>query len=184
MRQAPFECAAERRRAPVERGARAWPVRGEPLAALPMRPPCPRDLDCRVAGVKLCAVGRGRYLVWLRVLCVALALPLTFSSTLPVFARAAAGPEEHVCPCHLRGSQSPCECPMCQDHQHWRVIAIGRCGDGDSFYGASLGSALPTAPRVRVLPAERIAAFSESALARAPAVFLEPPTPPPRSSLS
>ncbi len=132
-------------------------------------------------------MGRGARTLWTRwghVLVLVLALPLAFSSALPIFARVLGGPVPHVCHCDVRGGHSTCGCPICNpdrdDLKLNEVSLRGKCGDDDLAFGAALGVAVLPPPGVTVLPPDTTGKPPPAVPARLPLVFLTPPTPPPR----
>jgi hypothetical protein len=123
----------------------------------------------------------------MHVVVLALVLPLAFSSALPIFARALGGPAIHVCRCAAHGGPASCGCPICnpdRDDLAFSEESIrGKCGDDDLAFGATLGSAVAPPPGFIVLGPSLVAVSTPSLTAHLMAVFLTPPTPPPRSFL-
>jgi hypothetical protein len=126
---------------------------------------------------------------WGHLLVLALILPLALSSALPAFARVIAGPTPHVCHCQMSGGRGAMsDCPICNPDRDdlWLTEAAlrGTCGDEDLVFGATLGVAVLAPPGVTILPPEVAREALPDAPLRLAAVFVAPPTPPPRSALS
>lgn len=131
------------------------------------------------------------WMKWGHLLVLALILPLALSSALPAFARVVAGPAPHVCHCQMSGGHTAMsDCPICNPERDaddvWVSVASlrGTCGDEDIVFGATLGLAVLAPPGVRILPPEVRREAPPGAPLRLAAVFVTPPTPPPRSVLS
>jgi hypothetical protein len=118
---------------------------------------------------------------------LALILPLALSSALPAFARIVAGPTPHVCHCEMHGGRGAMsDCPICNpDRDDMGVSEVslrGTCGDEDAVvFGATLGVAVLAPPGVTIVPPDGTRNALPSAPLRIAAVFVAPPTPPPRS---
>jgi hypothetical protein len=117
---------------------------------------------------------------------LALVLPLALSSALPAFARMVAGPTPHVCHCEMHGGRGAMsDCPICNpDRDDIGVSEAslrGTCGDEDVVFGATLGLAVLAPPGVTIVPPDMTRNILPRALLRIAAVFVAPPTPPPRS---
>jgi hypothetical protein len=120
---------------------------------------------------------------------LALVLPLALSSALPAFARVVAGPTPHVCHCEMSGGHGAMsDCPICNPERKglWpsEVSLRNRCGDEDVVFGASLGFAVLAPPRVAIPPPAVSRGVRPADPLRLAAIFVTPPTPPPRSVLS
>jgi hypothetical protein len=139
------------------------------------------------AGAKVSFMMRGVWKRWGHVFVLALLLPLALSSALPMFARVLGGPAVHVCKCEIRGGHSTCGCPICNpDRDDLRLSESsirGKCGDDDLTFGAALGSAVAPPAGVTVLPPDVTGVLRPVLPPRLAAVFLTPPTPPPRAAL-
>lgn len=119
----------------------------------------------------------------LRVLVVALVLPLASAGTLPIWAQLVGVEGPHVCHCSVERHE--CVCPKCNpDHEGEMLLSSeslkGRCGEDDVAFGGrairavlvpSLGAIAPVASRVAH-------ALPEPDLLPIPPP--PPPTPPPR----
>jgi len=126
---------------------------------------------------------------WGHALVFALVLPLALSSALPTFARMVGGPTPHVCHCQMSGGHAAMsDCPICNPDRDdlWLTEAAlrGTCGDEDVVFGAALGFAVPASPGVSVVPPDVTRDARPGVPLRIPAVFVTPPTPPPRFALS
>lgn len=123
---------------------------------------------------------------WAHLLVFALVLPMAFSSALPVFARAVAGPIVHLCQCGM--TPGHCGCPLCdpggEDPVFNELAHCGKCGDADAILGAALGSAVLPSSAVAVLPPGLVGYAPPAISQRLASVFLVPSTPPPRFALS
>ena len=121
---------------------------------------------------------------WAHLVVLSLVLPLALSTSLPMFARALAGPAPHICHCAVRGGHSTCACPLChpgrEDLRFSPASVRGQCGDEDLVFGATSATAMPAPPAVRVLGATVSWGRVVARPSRGPTLFLKPPTPPPR----
>lgn len=122
----------------------------------------------------------------LRVLVLALSLPLTTAGMLPTWALFAGIEGPHVCHCSLE--KHDCVCPKCNpDHEDMLFTSeslTGRCGDDEiAFVGKAICAAVLPSSWMLAPHAERLLVTFDRA---EPVVFVPspPPTPPPRSSSS
>jgi hypothetical protein len=124
----------------------------------------------------------------MHVLVLSLVLPLSLSSSLPIFARALGGPAVHVCQCAAHGGPDTCSCPIChpdRDELAFSAESIrGKCGDDDVAFGAQLGIAIAPPAIEGIASPEFLAPASPVLSFEVPAVYLPPPTPPPRFARS
>jgi hypothetical protein len=124
----------------------------------------------------------------LRILVLALVLPLSLSSALPYFARVLAPETAHVCHCKAGGAHLTC--PVCTPRLKAEVgsdavageTIRGQCGDEDKALGAFLETGV-LAPifSVGLAPSER-ASFSPRREWPIEDLTLAPPKPPPRAA--
>jgi hypothetical protein len=122
-----------------------------------------------------------------RLLVLALVLPIACSGAFPAFARLVVGSSAHECACEHRAGRTTCGCPICEhraDRRLHRAVIRGTCGEEDLYFGASPGPVVAPPGGLSVLaPDAAIAALPDVPRA-APIVFLTPPTPPPRRAFS
>ena len=117
---------------------------------------------------------------------IVLLLPLALSDALPMFAKAVAGRDAHVCQCRIVNGHSECACPICHperaDYELSEESIRGRCGSDSVTYGGKLGIAVAPSAFVFVTPlVQRQERVAERAIAP-PSRFDSPAVPPPRSA--
>jgi hypothetical protein len=125
----------------------------------------------------------------LRLVVLALVVPLSLSDALPVFASVLGRPPVHVCRCDSH--HATCACPIChpehRDELLFRQESIrGTCGDEDVGFGGALAlsPAIPAATAVTVLPAAVGKPLASIPTAPPSDVTLDIPKPPPRVALA
>lgn len=124
--------------------------------------------------------------LWLRLLVLALAVPLMSSGALPLWALLAGVEAPHVCHCSI--DKHDCVCAKCNpEHEEDFLVTseslTGRCGDDEIAFGGKAICAVLPAPSILAPIASRTSIALPiprllSDLAR------PPPTPPPRPSSS
>jgi hypothetical protein len=128
------------------------------------------------------------WMKWGHALVLALVLPLALAGALPAFARVVAGPAPHMCHCEMRSGHAMSDCPICNpdrdDFSPSEVSLRGACGDEDVVFGATLGLAVLAPPGVTVVPPGVHRAARLAGPLQLAAVFVTPPTPPPRPAFS